>query len=127
MLARTMTVAASGLLVAASAAAQPEARTPVKKPEAKAARVPAARPRLPDSVQPSLKQDAERGVAGSDRLPPAPVPAHQVTDLARTLKGTYACSGALARLDGAVRPTEARMKVAPDLDGYWIAFDITEQ
>lgn len=121
MLARFIPLAA--LLVASPVLAQSPSDN-ASRPKPKAARVP-ARPKIPTTVRPSIKHDAEPDVT-SDRPAAPPVPAQQVTELGKTIAGTYRCTGSFANVEGGLRRTSARLKVGTDLDGYWITYDITE-
>jgi hypothetical protein len=122
MQSRSMMISAAMIVAASSAAlAQGDA-----KPRAKAARMP-QKAKLADRVRPAVKADDEPTTPDLGRQTSAPQPAHQVTDLAKTLAGTYACTGSFANTGGGTRRSSARMKVSTDLDGAWIAFDITER
>jgi len=126
MRARSMMISTAMIVAASSAAlAQPNAGASAKKPQAKAARIP-QKAKLADRVKPQLKTD-EPSAPALGRLPQAPQPAHEVTDLAKTLAGTYACTGSFANQGGGLRKSSARMKVSTDLDGAWISFDINER
>jgi hypothetical protein len=122
---RTMLVG-TVMLIAASSVARAQDESRPHKPTPKAARMP-AHAKLADGVKAQQKVDAEPSERTSDRPPAAPVPARDVTDLARTLKGSYACTGTIANQGGGQRKTVARLKVSTDLDGAWIGFDLTEQ
>ena len=126
MLARTITWCAGAVLVASSAIAPP-ASAQDKRPVPKAAHVP-PRPRLPEAMTPQVSREIEPAGRQWDHVPAPPMPAQQVTDLARTLAGTYRCRGSILDIhDGHLRPARANLSVAAELDGYWIGFSIAEQ
>ena len=109
---------------APSFAQSDDANAPKHKPAPKAARVP-TRPKIPRVMRPAIKHDAEPAATMLDRTAP-PLPAQEVTDLAKTLAGRYRCKGTIANAEGGLRNTTAKLKVSTDLDGYWIAFDLDE-
>lgn len=126
MLARTITWCAGALLVASTAIA-PTASAQDKRPIPKAAHVP-SRPRLPEAVTPQVAHEIAPPQRQWDHVPAPPMPAQQVTDLARTLAGTYRCRGSILDVhDGKLRPARASLSIGTELDGYWIGFSIAEQ
>ncbi|MCE9579072.1 MAG: hypothetical protein K8W52_38475 [Deltaproteobacteria bacterium] len=69
-------------------------------------------PRPPENVPPPVM--------------PTPVPAPEVVAAAKAMKGTWRCRGFLSQPDGSSSPTTGTMKIAADLDGFWLTSDYTE-
>lgn len=124
MMSRVVTWSAAIVLLASSAAlADPSKPPEPKTPVPKAARVPTTRPKV-SPMRPAVKKDEPPMTDTSTSAPAAP--AQQVTQLATAVKGTYACTSSVVEPSGRVRSATAKMKVATDLDGYWISYDVTE-
>jgi hypothetical protein len=131
MLNRATLLFATLALIAAPALdahAQPSAGAPAIRP------TPRQRPapghpgmRVPDGTG-----DGTGGGVG--RPPPTPVPAPidppvpapELVAAGKAMKGTWRCRGFLSNPDGSSTPTTGTMKIALDLDGFWLISDYVE-